>query len=584
MAPRFIPITLACGVLLAASGTPATAQWLAGGTPLCSAAGAQSRVRSAPDGAGGVFVVWVDNRLGGQDIYGLRILASGQRAPNWPENGVAVCVASGAQLTPEIVADGVGGAFVVWKDGRRGSGDDDIFIQRIIASGRDPLWPADGIALCDTTGAQGNPQLIPDGSGGAIAVWDDQRSGFDSDIYAQRIAANGTRSWTAQGVPVCTAVNDQLTPVCAADASGGVFVAWEDARASSMVSDIYVQRITSAGVPASGWPVGGAAANLTVGLRLAYAPSIVKDASGGTIVAWEDYRNLSGDIYAVRLTAAGAVAAGWTAGGSVVCNASNDQVRPFAVSDGAGGAVVVWQEYGGGNTRDLYAQRITAAGVRAAGWPAAGTSICTANGNLATKPRAVSDGSNGVLVAWQDSRNGILTDIYAQRITGTGQVASGWTANGVPVCMEAADQQAPDLIGDGSGGAIVAWQDYRNGIVSDYDIYARRVTGAGHLVDVPGESGGLPSFRVQEPRPNPTPGPASIAFELPEEGTLDARIFDVAGRVVRVLEAGRPFSAGTHVLAWDGRDEAGAPVADGVYLLRLAAGADQQVRRIVRIR
>jgi flagellar hook assembly protein FlgD len=60
-------------------------------------------------------------------------------------------------------------------------------------------------------------------------------------------------------------------------------------------------------------------------------------------------------------------------------------------------------------------------------------------------------------------------------------------------------------------------------------------------------------------------------------------IHDVAGRIVRTIDAGvRP--AGAHELTWDGRDDAGVPVAPGVYLARLAAGGAAAVTRVVMLR
>ena len=48
-------------------------------------------------------------------------------------------------------------------------------------------------------------------------------------------------------------------------------------------------------------------------------------------------------------------------------------------------------------------------------------------------------------------------------------------------------------------------------------------------------------------------------------------IFDVQGRRARLLHAG-DLEAGPHDLAWDGRDDAGRPLVNGVYLARLDLG------------
>jgi alkaline phosphatase len=60
-------------------------------------------------------------------------------------------------------------------------------------------------------------------------------------------------------------------------------------------------------------------------------------------------------------------------------------------------------------------------------------------------------------------------------------------------------------------------------------------------------------------------------------------VWDVAGRRVRSLAARSPLAAGPHSLAWDGRDESGTPVAPGVYLARVTAGALRAECRLVRI-
>lgn len=58
-------------------------------------------------------------------------------------------------------------------------------------------------------------------------------------------------------------------------------------------------------------------------------------------------------------------------------------------------------------------------------------------------------------------------------------------------------------------------------------------------------------------------------------------IYDVRGRLSRRL----PVTAGARSATWDGRDDAGAPVASGVYLARWSAGgAAAAAARIIRLR
>jgi hypothetical protein len=78
--------------------------------------------------------------------------------------------------------------------------------------------------------------------------------------------------------------------------------------------------------------------------------------------------------------------------------------------------------------------------------------------------------------------------------------------------------------------------------------------------------------------PNPAPGRTTFSFSLSAAASVELAVFDVRGR--RVRDFGRQdLAAGTHGLAWDGRDGGGRTVASGVYVARLVVGggADPQV-------
>jgi len=80
--------------------------------------------------------------------------------------------------------------------------------------------------------------------------------------------------------------------------------------------------------------------------------------------------------------------------------------------------------------------------------------------------------------------------------------------------------------------------------------------------------------------PNPFNPATRIDFTLAAPGEARLELFDAAGRRVRVLAAG-PRAAGPQSLRFDGRDDRGAPLPSGVYLVRLSAGAVVDSRRIV---
>ena len=69
-----------------------------------------------------------------------------------------------------------------------------------------------------------------------------------SDIYAQRIAHDGTAQWAVNGVPVCAAANVQSSPLMISDNAGGAIIAWLDLRAN-VIGDLYAQPQTLAANP-----------------------------------------------------------------------------------------------------------------------------------------------------------------------------------------------------------------------------------------------------------------------------------------------------------------------------------------------
>jgi hypothetical protein len=77
--------------------------------------------------------------------------------------------------------------------------------------------------------------------------------------------------------------------------------------------------------------------------------------------------------------------------------------------------------------------------------------------------------------------------------------------------------------------------------------------------------------------PNPGPGRTSFLLDLGNPCKPSVRIYDLSGRLVRVLSNG-PLPGGSHTMHWDGRDGAGHPIASGIYFWQL----DVNEKRIAR--
>lgn len=575
---RLAPLGAAL-VVLALAPALAHADWITSGVRLSGATGIQRDPFVTFDGHGAI-VAWEDQRAGtgNSDVYAGRVLPSGVLPSEWPVDGLPVCTVAGNQSNPRVTADGAGGAFVVWEDARAGSSNFDVYAQRLGPDGqRAPGWPANGLALCSATGNQSVPVVCGDGAGGAFVAWVDDRGGpGTSDIYVTRVLGTGTiaAGWPANGRAACDTTDLQILQAITSDDQGGVIVAWVDRR-SGLEYDLFAQRLLPDGTRPAGWPAQGAPVTRAAGDQT--TPVAVGDGAGGAYVVWNDFRLGDGDVMAQHLNASGVPAAGWDPDGNGLCTAAGGQYGPQAAPDGFGGLYAVWEDYRGPG--DVYAIRVDAAGARAAGWAADGTPVCAASA-LQLSPVVIGDGAGGAFFSWSDQRVvGVNNDIWAQHLNGDATIAGGWATDGVALCTAGGFQYFPTLATDGAGGAYVTWQDRRN--LSHFDVYVTRVGPApAPVAGAPGAVTSRAELRLTSA--NPFRERAAIVLALPSPSRALVDVVDPAGRRVRTL-ADDTFGAGVHDVSWDGRDERGAVVRAGVYFVRARAGEFRADLRLVRV-
>jgi len=81
-------------------------------------------------------------------------------------------------------------------------------------------------------------------------------------------------------------------------------------------------------------------------------------------------------------------------------------------------------------------------------------------------------------------------------------------------------------------------------------------------------------------RPNPFTGRTNLSVQLSAAGSIDLRVYDNSGRVVRTLASGAAVTARAQ-FAWDGRNDDGQAVAPGIYFYRVQIATAQVWGKVI---
>ena len=539
-------------------------------------------------------------------VASVALLTSNRAATASDPNGFAVSTAASDQTLPVVVSDGAGGAIIAWHDGRPTVAAGGVcFAQRVNAQGI-PQWASDGVQL-STTGDPNPPVIVSDGAGGAYVSF----GGDGTQPRAQWVNASGVVQWGADGTSLSGTPSSKRDLAIARDVggAGGVIVAWREDNGGGGTSDIYAQKVNSAG--AVQWGGFGAPVVTTI-MNSETLPALVSDGAGGAIVVWlgngarVQRLNASGStlwsntslsavannrVPVIASDGAGGAVVAWAGGGTFAQRVSSSGNRLWnptntgvalstagnqvtMIPDGAGGGIFVWQDLRSGTNYNIYAQKVNGAGTLQ--WTADGIPVCFVTQDQLA-PTIISDGGTGAIITWYDLRSGTAgADIYAERIEATG--ASLWLGDGIPLCTAANAQEFPTIASDGAGGAFVVWQDMRSG--TNEDIYADRVNPNGVVLSAPMD-GDAPS--IGRAWPDPFSERVQMAFVLPAAMRVRMEVFGVDGRRVRSFGTD-DLEAGAHLFTWDGRADDGRLAGNGIYFLRVSGQGVALSRSVVRLR
>jgi hypothetical protein len=430
------------------------------------------------------LVVWEDRRHDTADIIGARVSSSGTLLD---PAGILICNAPGDQVSPSVDgrrSDYESNFLVVWEDHRSGE-DADIYAARVASDGTLMDGPPDtgGIAVCTREGDQVAPELDSMHPTGyllhqALVVWEDH--------FSSHAAVRGTRmsgSTVLDGPP-----------------SAGGLVIRESPTASAFHPDVAADVSSSRYLVVYGHEVdiGGSSIRAAfVDLDGTVVETKTVTAAGGVhpavagsgqnfLVVWQktwaypSYNNIYGVIYYWD-----AGTSQWlrtpTAGDILVATYTNeDQVNPAVARDGYY-YLVVWEDWRqGGLVPSIFGTRVTDDGTIL---DEGGIGISTGGTGNSLRP-AVAGGPTGPLsqlwlVAWE-GRHDLEKEAVGARVSDDGTVLDPDDA--ILIAPGPNPQQKPALAFDGTNWLVI-WQDLRPDPDRDHTLYAGRVDQAGMILD-----------------------------------------------------------------------------------------------------
>ena len=441
----------------------------------------------AVDGAGNAIAVWSQSDGTRNNTVANRYVAG----RDWGTSCLLESDNTGSALLPQVVVDGTGNAMAVWKqsDGVRYN----IWANRYGAIGG---WGAAGLIETENIGDADAPQVAVDGSGNATAVWQQRGSAGGDDLWANRYVAGG--SWGTTAVKIETNnEGNALSPQVAVDGSGNAIAVWQNGSVAmwanryvsggawgpveeqiSTTVEFVSENEAQVAMDGSGnaiavwnhWDPTSRINNIVANRYVvnvgwgdpiliesndageAVSPQVAVDGSGNAIAVWEQSDGTRSSVWANRYTAASN-----TWGAAVLLETSDygHALDPQIAMDGSGNAIAVWSQVVG-SWSNIYANRYTLG----AGWGTA-TLIENIPGSIFDPPQIAVDNVGNAIAVFI-----IENEVYANRYT----AGVGWDTIS-RIVGNAAQKANPQVSSNSDGVALAIWQQLEP-ITGRYDIYS----------------------------------------------------------------------------------------------------------------
>lgn len=232
------------------------------------------------------LVVWIDKRTEPYyDVYGQRLTNEGAKLGN----PITIATTTNEETRWARVAyNRTDDEYLAVWDDQVSPSDYDVFAQRV--SGQGSLLGSK-VLLAQSLAYQQSARAVYNSVNNEyLVVWQDGRNSANAlDIYGQILSSGGKRG---DNLSISTATRQQMEPHVAYSTSNEYLITWQDSRTDEYGPDIYGQKLS-----ASGTPVGGNFVVASASSSQTYPCAVYNPLQNEYLVVWEDHRNGNYDLF-----------------------------------------------------------------------------------------------------------------------------------------------------------------------------------------------------------------------------------------------------------------------------------------------
>jgi len=449
------------------------AQWSddpATNTPIADGPGEQvlPKIAVAPDDS--VYVGWFNNASGNYDLYLQHLDPSGVEL--WPHNGIVVSSHPQASslVDWDMTTDSAGNAVLVFTDARAGN-DRDVYAYKVAPDGT-MLWGPDGVTLSANNAFEPDPVVVEASDGDLVFVWPRLPSGGAGVLLMQRVAPDGTKQFPGDGVAVVSGGNPPAFQRVVAAENGSIIVSWVQDTSFFQPRHLWADKFDTTGNSVWGGPL---AVFTSASLPFAYRPRMIPDGAGGAFIVWHwvsagnrfrtyvQHIDSSGQMFYSNL--------------EVAPGSLRHHMDPVLYYDApAIELYVAWREANLSQTHyGVYAQKIALDGTRV--WGNTGLELLPVTSDNRFFVRLVGAPA-GIMVFLLNAPGGAFgqDQVLAMRVDAAGSFV--WNPPVLTVASTPSTKGRLPVATDSRGMAVAVWEDDR---VGTNDVYGQNVWPDGSL-------------------------------------------------------------------------------------------------------